>query len=250
MKRILNLMIIIVLTLFSSKLFGKEVNKITLTTEAFIYQTEKLSDNRVGGLAGKIISASLKKINFKYNMLWLPWKRAQLEALLNTDKATFILPLTRNNERESKYNWVSHLYNNDTTFFRLKGKSAINDLKSAKNLKTGVLNGSSYEITLKEAQLSYETSTLDETNVKKLILKKIDAWYTDKLSGMTSFKINNINLEHISYGRTIDSEKIYIATAKSTPQALVKTLRNAIEEFKKSDEYKSLLKDSFKNSEE
>ncbi|BBH53141.1 substrate-binding periplasmic protein [Fluviispira sanaruensis] len=227
---------------------AKDKEKITLATEAFLFQTDKLNANEIGGLAGKIVVESLKRVKIDYEMMWLPWKRAQNETLLNSNNATFILPLTRNKERESKYNWVSHLYNTDTAFFSLKGQKAINDLKSAKNLKIGVLNGSSYEITIKEAQLNYETTTLDETNSKKLILKKIDAWYTSKITGLMAFKINKVNLSHIVYGRSIDSEKIYLATAKSTPQSLVEKVRKAIEEYKKTDRYKTLIDNAFKNN--
>ncbi|WP_186644315.1 substrate-binding periplasmic protein [Fluviispira vulneris] len=229
-------------------IYAKDKEKITIATEAFLFQTDKINTNEIGGLAGKIVVESLKRVNMDYEMMWVPWKRAQNETLLNSNNSTFIIPLTRNNERESKYNWVSHLYNNDTAFFTLKGQKKINDLKSAKNLKIGVLNGSSYEITIKEAQLNYETTTLDESNSKKLVLKKIDAWYTSKINGLMAFKINKVNVNHIAYGRSIDSEKIYIATAKSTPQSLVEKVRKAIEDFKKTERYRVLIDNAIKNN--
>ena len=38
------------------------------------------------------------------------WKGAQQETQANSDKNLFVIPLTRNAEREVGYNWVVKLY--------------------------------------------------------------------------------------------------------------------------------------------
>ena len=100
---------ILIFILFTNSLFAEEKDIIILTHE-FPNQTVPVNENMIRGLAGEILTQALKKSNITYKIIFLPWKRAQIDAVVNNNKKTFILPLTRNEEREKNYLWVSKLY--------------------------------------------------------------------------------------------------------------------------------------------
>ena len=216
-------------------------------TENFPSETEKVSENKVGGIGGEIITKALeaKKITFK--MSWAPWKRAQQETLANTDKKSFIIPLTRNAERESSYNWVAKIYDADTAFLTLKGTKKLESMSEAKGKKVGVLAGSSYEGTIVDAKSGLVKSDIeavpnDATNAKKLEAGKIYGWYTGVIGGIAVLKAEKIDLAKIEIGKNIDREENYIATAKNTAPELANKVKDAIESFKKTPQYAAIIK--------
>lgn len=220
---------------------------ITIMTENFPSETDKVSENKIGGIAGEIITKALeaKKITFK--MAWSPWKRAQQETQSNSDKKSFIIPLTRNAERESSYNWVAKIYDADTAFLTLKGTKKLDSMSEAKGKKIGVLLGSSYEGTIVDAKSGLTKSDIeavanDATNAKKLEAGKIYGWYTGVIGGIAVLKAEKISISKIEIGKNIDREENYIATAKDTPAELANKVKDAIESFKKTPQYSAIIK--------
>ncbi len=220
---------------------------ITICTQALPAKTDKLGENQVGGIGGEIITKALeaKKISFK--MHWLPWKRAQEETLENSDKKSFIIPFTRNAEREPKYNWVSKIYDAETIFITQKGTAKINSMADAKGKKIGVLLGSSYETAILNSKNGFNTSDIeavpiDVTNAKKLEAGKINTWYTGVIGAIATFASENIDKSKFEFGNKIDVEENYIATAKNTDASLVKKVKDAIDSFKKTPEYLAIIK--------
>ena len=220
---------------------------ITICTQVLPAKTDKLGENQVGGIGGEIITKALeaKKISFK--MSWLPWKRAQEETLENSDKKSFIIPFTRNAEREPKYNWVSKLYDAETIFITQKGSAKINSMADAKGKKIGVLLGSSYETAILNTKNGFNNADIeavpnDVTNAKKLEAGKINTWYTGVIGAIATFSSEKIDKSKFEFGNKIDVEENYIATAKSTDANLVKKVKDAIDSFKKTPEYSSIIK--------
>lgn len=220
---------------------------IFIRTENFPSETEKIAENQVGGIGGEIVTKALeaKKISFK--MIWSPWKRAQQETQANSDKKSFVIPLTRNAEREASYNWVAKLYDADTSFLTLKSNKKIDTLADAKGKKIGVLLGSSYEGFIADAKNGLSKSDIeavpnDATNAKKLEAGKILGWYTGVIGGIAALKAEKIDLNKIEIGKNIDREENYIATAKNTPAELANKVKDAIESFKKTPQYAAIIK--------
>ena len=220
---------------------------ISILTENFPSETEKIGENQVSGIGGDIVTKALeaKKISFK--MVWSPWKRAQQETLANSDKKSFVIPLTRNSEREASYNWVAKLYDADTAFLTLKTNKKLDSITDAKGKKIGVLLGSSYEGFIADTKHGLSKSDIeavpnDATNAKKLDAGKIYGWYTGVIGGIAALKGEKIDLAKIEIGKNIDREENYIATAKNTPAELVNKVKDAIESFKKTPQYAAIIK--------
>lgn len=73
---------------------------VTIITHDFPSKTEKWGENQIGGIAGEIISQAFKHKNITFKIIWEPWIRAQEDCLANTDSKSFIIPFTRNPDRE------------------------------------------------------------------------------------------------------------------------------------------------------
>ena len=135
---------ILIFILVNFKHFFLNAEEIVIISEKFPAETEQLEGDGMGGFAGEIITQAFKLKKINYKVKWEHWKIAQQQTLANKDKNIFILPLTRNSEREKKYSWVVKLYDADTVFLTKKGNNPLNSLKEAKDKKIGVLLGSSY----------------------------------------------------------------------------------------------------------
>ncbi|WGL59878.1 transporter substrate-binding domain-containing protein [Pigmentibacter sp. JX0631] len=244
MKRNLKILAVSISVLACGSIYAED---ITICTQVLPSKTDKLGENQVGGIGGEIITKALaaKKISFKMN--WLPWKRAQEETLANSDKQSFIIPFTRNAEREPNYNWVSKLYDAETVFITKKGTTKLNSISEAKGKKIGVLLGSSYETAISNEKNGLNKADIeavpnDATNAKKLEATKIYAWYTGVIGAIATFNVEKMAIDSFEFGNKIDIEENYIATSKGTAKELVEKVKDAIEAFKKTAEYKTIIK--------
>lgn len=225
---------------------------ITIMTHVFPLQTEMLAENenenenQISGIC-EIITKALDANKMTYKVLWLPWKRAQIETLENKDKKTFIIPLTRNINREKYYNWVAKIYDLNTSFITAKGNKKINSMREAKGKRIGVLLGTSYENTLHDEKNhldinDIEPATSEATNAKKLFAGRIDAWYSGIVSAIYTVKSEKMDIKNFEFGDKIIKEVHYIATPKSTPKDLVNKVKSAILNFQKTPQYSAIMK--------
>ncbi|RDB35740.1 MAG: hypothetical protein DCC88_08555 [Spirobacillus cienkowskii] len=220
---------------------------ITLYVENFPSESIKISKNLVGGISGEIVTKAFSAKNMTYKAFWTRWKMAQNYTQKNSDKKSFIMPLTRNPEREKSYKWVVSLYNIDTVFWTLKGSKKLNSLAEAKGKKIGVLLGSSYENKLLNPKSNLLREDIisvpyDSFNLKKLLSGEIQAFYESIIGGKALIESEKLYFSDFENGKTIDTEENYLATSHATPDALVAKVKNAVEEFKKTDDYKEIIK--------
>ncbi|WP_397602087.1 substrate-binding periplasmic protein [Silvanigrella sp.] len=211
---------------------------VTIITQEFPAKTEKWGEKEIGGIAGEIITKAFKDKNITFKVIWMPWKRSQESCLENLDKKTFIIPFTRNKERESNYIWTAKLYNADTVFVTYKGSKIINSFNEAKNKKIGVLLATSYELSLLNPKNGLNKSDIrsaphDYINLKDLQDKSIYAWYTSIIGAYSFLRDQKVDLSMFDFGKKIETEENYIATAKSTDPQISKKVKNAIESFSK-----------------
>ncbi|OHX15205.1 hypothetical protein BI343_02290 [Chromobacterium amazonense] len=224
--------------------------EVIIRTYEFPNETDRLADDQIGGIAGKIITAALSAQHIRFQLIWQPWLRAQAEVKSDSEGNSFIIPLTRNSERENQYVWVSKLYDSNIAFLTLPGKTKIDSIAEVGKYKVGVLAGTGYEATLQRNGLSSEQidrNTEETRNAKKLLLGRIDAWYTGVIGGMHLLQKEGYDVRKVQIGRSIDTEADYIATSKKTPQALVEKVRNAIERYKKTPDYEKLIQSYLSN---
>nr|BFD31588.1 hypothetical protein GTC16762_12060 [Pigmentibacter ruber] len=235
-------------SMFSPFCYSADIS--LLADGSFTGEIELIGENQLGGLDGEIVSKALKAKNITFDLEWRPWARAYKEALDNKNKKTFIIPLTRIVERENLFVWCSKIYDAHTVFISMKGAAKVNTFKEAQNLRIGVIAGSSYLAILKRPENglledNIETVAFDSRNFSKLIGKRIDAWFTLDIVGITTIK-NSIDgkiLTEKSFqiGKAIAKQEKYIGTTIDTPKELINKVHDAIESFKKTSEYTKII---------
>lgn len=221
--------------------------EIELVTEDFPSEAEKISENKIGGIGGEIFTQAMEEKKIPYKIIWETWKRAQVIVLLNAEKKSFIIPLTRTKERENNYIWVSKIYDAETVFFTTKNSKKINTFKDANGKTINVLSGSSFEQKLRSVRNEIPKSQiylcpLESLCFSNLSTQKIDSVYTNLIGGFAVLRYLKLNEKNFEVGEKIDVEENYIATAKSTPKKLVTLVANAIDDFKKTPKYSSIIK--------
>ena len=240
---------ILILSMTPKIIYAQDIN--ILADGDFAGEIDKIAENEVGGIGGEIVTKALKAANISYKILWRPWKRAFSEAQENSDKKTFIIPLTRNKEREEKFIWVSKIYESKTIFLTLNGSKNVDSMADAKLVKVGVLAGSSYEAILLNPDNALDKAKIDavpndNTNFKKLIGKKIEAWFTLDIVANTLIstqgKNEKMEFKDFRIGKPIAIQEKYIATTSATSTELVKKVSNAFETFKKTSAYADIIK--------
>ncbi|MBX9837317.1 MAG: hypothetical protein K2X69_03270 [Silvanigrellaceae bacterium] len=117
--RTMNVVMFLSLSCISLEAKSEDIN---ILAESVPSEIENLPENRVGGVGGEVLTEALKANNITFKMVWTRWKVAQQQVQANKDKKSFIVPLTRNPEREAKYNWVAKIYEVNTVFFYKKRK--------------------------------------------------------------------------------------------------------------------------------
>ncbi len=245
--RTMNVVMFLSLSCISLEAKSEDIN---ILAESVPSEIENLPENRVGGVGGEVLTEALKANNITFKMVWTRWKVAQQQVQANKDKKSFIVPLTRNPEREAKYNWVAKIYEVNTVFFIKKGNRKINFLKEIEGKKIGVLLESSYEqkiINAKGAAFKNEIASVpyDNLNARKLLTGEIDAWYDSIIGGNAFIKNEKLDRNQFEYGNVIDKEDNYIATTNSTSSVLINKVKNAIETFKKTKKYSEIINKYF-----
>ncbi|APJ03752.1 substrate-binding periplasmic protein [Silvanigrella aquatica] len=243
-RKLLMIYSILSISFFSHSVSAQD---FTLVTQEFHGQTDRWADDQMGGLGGEIVTKAFAAAKLKFKINWMPWKRAQDAVLENSEKNAFILPLTRNKTRESKYNWVVKIYDNETAFYTLKKNKPINDMSDAQGKKIGVLLASSYELTILDPKNGFKRENIisypkDSLLIKKLESGAIDAWYTGIMGAAIIIHDEKLNSKHFFHGKTIDKEANYLATSKKTSKEITNKVQKAVEKFKKTPEFKALVK--------
>ena len=220
-----------------------ESKEVIIYTYEFPGETDMLPGGLIGGVAGEVITNALNKENISFKVIWVPWKRAQAKIIGGMESNAFIIPLSRNDERERDYQWVSKLYDSYTAFFSLGEKRKINSLNEIGSYRVGVLSGTSGEYFLRENgfQNKIDGSNEEYRNAKKLILGRIDTWYARVILGRHLLSKEGFSRQYINVGKSIETEQDYIATSKNSDKETVEKVKSAINKYKKTDEYKALL---------
>ena len=241
-----------VLRFFSTLLilcfFGNSVN----ASEVLVYRNESMPwcgtvDGKDAGIAVDILNAITKKGGPKFKFESVPWKRAQ--KLVQKNKGTAIIPLTRTTTREKNYNWIIELIPNQvrlTTARNQINKLSIPSpltLENSKLLSIGIIRGSALIPTMKELGFTklYEVNTVEQL-VKMLSVGRIDAMAESKW--VDNYTWSNLGLERNDLVEGInigDTKFIYFGAALNFPSELTSQIREAMVKVQKSGDLERIL---------
>ncbi|MET3134058.1 polar amino acid transport system substrate-binding protein [Oxalobacteraceae bacterium GrIS 1.11] len=136
------------------------------------------------GVSGSFISAVLARSGYVLKVDYFPWKRTMQFGLTNPHYAGF-LAVWRTPEREKLCHFSAPIGNTHTVLAYLKEAPLhAQNLTELKGVKIGTVagyaNGEQFDAMVKSGELTTEEGVNDETNLKKLFIKRFKVMIIEK----------------------------------------------------------------------
>jgi len=238
---------LIIILLYSS-VFSQ---KLTIYVDEFppFNYTQK---EEIVGLSVDVVKGVLKNTKFEYTITSIPWARAYI--MSQTDPNTLIFSILRIKNRENLFKWVGIVAPAAYSVYRLKSRDDIqvkllDDLKKYE-VGTVVKDVHEHYFTIKGFELNEFHRVAGKNayvqNYKKLLRDRIDLLpMSDAVINFISKKEGDV-LSKIIEKEYILSEmstgNAYLAASLTTKDETVSEIKSALIAFKKTEEYKLILK--------
>lgn len=236
MNKFSNFIKIVFLCTFTSSLFAESKIKFYLEDEP-VYTTK---DKNKPGFLLEIVNEMVLRMGIDPEIEFLPWKRAQHEAI--NKKNGVIFPLTRTKEREGKYKWICKVTDVPVMFVTKAGSNKIATLKEVKKLaKVGVISGTPQENDLLKKGFDNIASVPGDRVYDMLNIGNVDAIYAAWAEAIIAWRKNNYKTE-VQGGETFLKLPLWIATGKDSPSIDIEKWERTLKELKKSGFYDKIFK--------
>lgn len=201
---------------------------LTLLTEDYP-PLNYLNEGKLTGAGVDVVTEIQTLLKSKVKIEVMPWKRAYLRA--SGAEKIGIFSLVRSPERERLFKWVGPIATKRYAFYGLKSEelyaSKIKDLTS---YKIGVQIGSRLESYLEEQGFAnVQAVNSPEQNMSKLLVGRIDLWYTSYATLMAYAKAASKGPELFREVFVTEKEQLYIGFSHITENALVDNWQRAYE---------------------
>jgi len=198
------------------------------------YQYKDDADNKLVGITVEIVEALQKKIGDKSEIKVYPWTRGL--KTLEVKKNSALFSMLRTDERRNKYKWVGPIAEMEMVFFKKKGSPIeLKSLDDAKKVgKIGVTKGVGNHGVLTAqgfTNLDVIPSGIDEKNIKKLVMGRIDLWPSLIGPGLFNAKRMGFEGKIEPVGEALFKGDFYIAFNKQTDDAIIKQWQKALDEL-------------------
>jgi len=238
----------LLVTLFSSSLFAEKVALFTEEFPPFNY-SEK---GKIVGVSTEIVESVMKRAGLEHSIKSLPWARTY--KMSQTKPNSFIYSISRRAKREELFQWVGIITPKAQSIFALSNRTdvSINSLKDLNKYKVGTTIEDSREAYLASKGFDVEQfqrvagDSAYVLNYKKLKKKRIDVMpmadavmsHISKQQGDNPKTV----LKKVFPLKEISQDGNYLAASLSTSKEIVEKVKVALESFKKTNEYKMILK--------
>ncbi|RED52371.1 substrate-binding periplasmic protein [Aestuariispira insulae] len=206
---------------------GPAAAQIRLVTEnypPFNYQDE---NGEVTGVSTEIVRELMKRAGIEYSLTVLPWKRAYLQALSELD--TCVYSTAETEEREKLFHWVGPIIENDWVLFAKKGRfDKQMTLDQAKAFRIGGYPGDAITQFLLSEGVDVEVTGKDESNLKKLMVDRIDLWPSGLVIGRHVARSEGHEIEPVV---TLKSVRVSLACNRNMGMVAVTLLRNHLKKM-------------------
>ncbi len=225
--------------------------QITLYTEEFppFNMTE---NNEVTGVSTEVVANVMSTAGIAYTIESYPWARTY--KLAQKGPTSLIYSISRRAKRENLFRWIGIIVPTVQSVFSLKSRTDIDikELAEMKNYKIGTTLQDSREIYLLNNGFTEDDlmrASGDNSyflNYKKLKQGRIDLWpmpdavafYLVKQAGDDPSE----TIQKVFEFEEMSKSGYYIAASLDVPEETVETIRESLEEFKKTPEYENILK--------
>ncbi len=222
---------------FCSAALATPVDEMTLMTEEYPpFNFE--NRGKLEGVAVDLLEAMLAKVGSarsRGDFQLLPWSKGY-DAVLNKP-GSVLFSTTRTEHRENLFKWVGPLAPARVGVMGLKASGIkINKFADLTRHKIGAIREDIGEQLLLEggmAKDAIDSSSTIEANIKKLKKGRIDLWAYDETVAKWSIKNDGYNTDEFETVYILKEAELYYAFHKSTPDAVINELQNALDELKK-----------------
>ncbi|WP_374439181.1 substrate-binding periplasmic protein [Pseudomonas panipatensis] len=198
---------------------------------------------QVEGLAAELVRLLERHSDGRLTLTFSesPWARAQL----NTQRSAhdLIVPLSLTEQRRAHYSWLVPLYAYRFVL-ATTGERADWPLERLRQGRIGYLKGNAIEPELPALGLPrVEPVTLENLNVNKLMLGRIDAWLVADLALRPLLQASSIDPARVHVGPPIGERKVvYLAGPLNYPADLRAALEEAAASMRRDPAYAAILR--------
>jgi len=209
-------------------------------------------NEKIEGLSVDVVRAVLNKTKFEYTITSIPWARAYTMSQSNPN--TLIFSILRINKREKLFKWIGIVAPSAYSVYTLKSRDdiKINTLDDLKKYQVGTVIKDVHEhyFTTKGFDLNKFQRVAGKNayvqNYKKLLKKRIDVLpMSDAVLNFISKEQGDDPSKIIKKVYTLSEMSVggaSIAASLTTDDEIVFEIRQALETFKKTQEYQLILK--------
>lgn len=239
----------LVLLLLLTTSFYSKSEVINIYTEHFP-PYNYLDNGEIEGVSLEIVKTVMDSTELDYRIRVNPWVRTMAEA--RRDPNGLIFSIARRPARENQFQWISKLVPATQSIFALQGRDDIvlNTISDVSKYKVTTEIDDSRELMLKESGIDVNQfirlSGPDARFKQFELLKKgrADLWPMPDAVAVYILKQMGESPSQIVKKLELDGDgDYYLAASLEFPQDKLKTIRAALESFKRSDEYQQILAD-------
>lgn len=178
------------------------------------------------------------------DILILPWARAYKDTLRR--KGSILFATSRKPEREALFLWVGPISKGTPSFLIARKTSNINIISDTDlaQYRIGVIRGDSLEKRVEKLKVpedniirSHDPALL----AQQLVKGRIDLWATNWKGAEALLNDLNVSISLVESVYQFKFNDNYFAVNKTTPIEVVNEMQAALDEFKKTPEYQTLV---------
>ncbi len=188
-----------------------------------------------------IVQTLFKRADIPLKLVPLPFKRAYEETRSGSIDGLFNFYKTK--EREAHFDYSDPVIKNPLVFFvRKDSQLSYEDLDDLKGLKVGVMTGYTYGPDFDTSPLfTRDPSDSHESNLKKLVLGRLDAYPCDKLVGLYVAVRNDLMSELKILPKPLAVMNGYIGFTKGKHEQTIRKINAVLTEMGKNGEIEALI---------
>lgn len=181
------------------------------------------------GPLAKLALAAIKRSGHAGSVDFVPWPRAQATAMREAN--ALIIPLVRNSERESSYQWIGTLHCRSMGFVALRSRMQVFDESAVASSRIAVLRAAPHGAALKARSLQEATSF--EDMAKMLQLSMVDALYGSHETILQALQARGVERSALALSAPVETDALWLAASPSMPKATAEALRQALKALHK-----------------
>lgn len=197
-----------------------------------------LNKGEIAGLAVDMVREILVRLKMPDNIEVVPWARGYTLALNQPNVALF--STTRLPQREKHFKWVGPLYTQIWGFYGKKGSDLkITSLEDAKKIdRIGTYHKDAKEQFLKKNGFVNLVSTNKNiSNIRRLVEGNLDLWVSSDFNMPYLAKHAGVDPDQLELVYAFRSVNNYIAFSLQTPDNLIKTWQQTLDNIKSDGTY-------------